>query len=541
MRVFIRKYYIIAFIVLFAFFLRVYYLGNVPSGFQGDEASFFLNAQAIKLNGRDEDNNFLPLFLRSFIDPKPALYSYLQIPAIYMFGTNTFSARLPAVLLGVASILLSYILISQFVDRKYALLTIILLAISPWHINISRGTQEVIMSFAFGIGALCVLVKYIKNKQTSYKLFMLFIILLFLSMYSYHSAKIFLLLLIIPILFFNMFSKNIKKIHAIMIMIITLSVFVATSIIGGFERYNAVSIFNNPEVQLVLEDKIRAVTGSAPELVIRIFNNKVIDFAISIIRNYLDYYSAEFLFISGGMPERNKIPFHGLLYIFEGIFMIAGIYYGLSIKKYRIISLLFLYWFFIAPVPAAITSQEIPSTIRSFFMILPIYFFISIGILKIYSRITLSLYKKSYVSLIVLLYTGGLLYFMFQYFVLAPHYRPWYRNYGNSILPDIVSKYYDNYEKIYISTNQYAYFALNDFIKIKDIQTSYPKRLQMNSTYGKIEFINSDCNIFQSNKKILFVIKHTCADYTKEGKFKLVETIDFKDGNPEYMLYEQLR
>lgn len=538
---FIKKHHIIVFIVFFAFFLRVYDLGNVPSGFQGDEASFFLNAQAIKLNGRDEDNNFLPLFLRSFIDPKPALYSYLQIPSIYMFGTNIFSARLPAILFGAVSILLSYFLILQFADRKYAYLTAFLLTISPWHINVSRGTQEVIMSFAFGVGALIVLVKYFKNKQTSYILLIIFIILLFLSMYSYHSAKIFLMLLIIPILILNMFSKNIKVIHAIIITIIAISVFIVTSIIGGFERYNAVSIFNSPEVQLVLEDKIRAVTGSAPELVIRIFNNKVIDFAISIIRNYLDYYSAVFLFISGGMPERYKIPFHGLFYIFEGIFIIAGIYYGLSVKKLRIISVLFLFWLLVAPVPAAITSQEIPSTIRSFFMILPIYFFISAGILKIYSRIKLPVYKKSYLGLLVLLYVGGLLYFMFQYFVLAPYYRPWYRSFGNSILPYTVSKYYDNYEKIYISTNQYVYFALNGFIKIEELQTSYPKRLQMNSSYGKIEFISSDCNIFQSNKKILFVIKHTCADYTKEGKFKLLETIDFKDGNPEYMLYEQVR
>ena len=73
-------------ILLLAFILRFYKLGEVPPHLDWDEASNAYNAYSILKTGRDEYGDFLPLSNRSFDDYKPALYSYLAIPPITLFG-----------------------------------------------------------------------------------------------------------------------------------------------------------------------------------------------------------------------------------------------------------------------------------------------------------------------------------------------------------------------------------------------------------------------------------------------------------------------
>src|SRR5579862_7182100 len=81
------------FIILIAFFLRVYELSTVPPGISIDEISFGYNAYSLLKTGRDEYGAFLPIILRAYDDYRPALLSYLIIPSINIFGLNAFSIR----------------------------------------------------------------------------------------------------------------------------------------------------------------------------------------------------------------------------------------------------------------------------------------------------------------------------------------------------------------------------------------------------------------------------------------------------------------
>src|SRR3990167_8598168 len=76
--------------------LRLWQLGKVPSSPDWDEVALGYNAYSILQTGRDEYGKFLPIVLRSFDDYKPALYVYLAIPAIKLFGLNVFAVRLPS-------------------------------------------------------------------------------------------------------------------------------------------------------------------------------------------------------------------------------------------------------------------------------------------------------------------------------------------------------------------------------------------------------------------------------------------------------------
>ncbi len=80
--------------------LRFYALDKSPPSLGFDEAALGYNAYSIMLTGKDEYGNFLPLSLRSFNDYKPALYAYLSIPFIKIFGLNANSVRAVSALAG---------------------------------------------------------------------------------------------------------------------------------------------------------------------------------------------------------------------------------------------------------------------------------------------------------------------------------------------------------------------------------------------------------------------------------------------------------
>ena len=75
-------------ILVIASILRLYQLGHVPVSLDWDEVSLGYNAYSILKTGKDEFGQQLPLILRSFDDYKPALYAYLLIPFIFIFGLS---------------------------------------------------------------------------------------------------------------------------------------------------------------------------------------------------------------------------------------------------------------------------------------------------------------------------------------------------------------------------------------------------------------------------------------------------------------------
>src|SRR6266852_41358 len=100
-RVLENRSLILIFIIIIAATLRLWQLGSVPPSPDWDEAALGYNAYAILHTGKDEYGKFLPIVLRSFDDYKPALYAYLVIPSVQIFGLNLFAVRFPSAVFGV--------------------------------------------------------------------------------------------------------------------------------------------------------------------------------------------------------------------------------------------------------------------------------------------------------------------------------------------------------------------------------------------------------------------------------------------------------
>ncbi len=520
-------------IVLLALILRVYNLSSLPSGFHNDEASFLFNAQTLLETGKDEDGRSYPLFLNSFMDPKPALYSYLQIPFISLLESSIFASRLPSVLLGVISIFFSYLLIKQLLDRKYALLLSLLLAISPWHIMASRSTQEVIMSFCFSVITIYLLILLIKKNSLNILYLLLISLFAFLAMYSYHSAKIFLPALSIIILFILGRTKNtVLNLSIIGIFIFT---FLISLQLGGTDRFNAVSIFTDPEVQLIINEQIVKATPEIPLVAIRFFYNKITSYSMAIMDQYFQYFQGSFLFIKGGEPDRYTIPYHGLFFHIEAILVLIGFIASFMKKKLRTSLYIFLSWMMIAPLPAALSVQESPSTIRSFPLVIPLLFFISVGIFTLIESTKRNI-RLFGVPLIILGYSWGIVYFANQFIVQQPIYKPWSRHYADQEMAKAVKELEGQYKNIVITKqgDPYIYLALEGLLPIDQIQRSYPLRKENTSKFGKYTFDIEHCPMTTDATDTLYVVDMICK--TQIENYNVISEITYKDDAVRYFI-----
>lgn len=133
---------------------RVLSVPDIPNGLIQDEASIGYDAWSILHYGIDRNGTALPIHLISWGSGQNALYAYLSMPFIALFGLGALSVRLVSVLLGCLTLPAVYFILKKTTSRRTALIGMALLAISPWHISLSRwGLESNIFPamFAFGV------------------------------------------------------------------------------------------------------------------------------------------------------------------------------------------------------------------------------------------------------------------------------------------------------------------------------------------------------------------------------------------------------
>ena len=122
--------------------LRFYSLGALPYGLNQDEASAGYDAWALLNYGIDRCGNSFPVLLEAWGSGQNVLYSYLVMPFIAIFGLTEFSLRLPAAILGTAALAVFWLFARKVRGPYFALCALLVLAVNPWHVMISRWALE---------------------------------------------------------------------------------------------------------------------------------------------------------------------------------------------------------------------------------------------------------------------------------------------------------------------------------------------------------------------------------------------------------------
>jgi 4-amino-4-deoxy-L-arabinose transferase-like glycosyltransferase len=141
----------IALILATAAWLRLYQLDQYPLGVHHDELSSMYDGWSIAETGADRFGAYLPIVERNYgeNDYRPAMYSWLDAGTIKLFGFSVKAGRLPAAVLGIISLLLLYMFAKTAAGSTFALLALLLGALSPLHLQYSRVAHEGAMLPAF--------------------------------------------------------------------------------------------------------------------------------------------------------------------------------------------------------------------------------------------------------------------------------------------------------------------------------------------------------------------------------------------------------
>lgn len=523
---FMKKYRgkAIYFIFFIALILRILKLGDFPVGFHVDEVKVGWNAISLATTLKDDQGHILPLYYNTFGDYRPTGIFYLSIPALVLFGNTIFAVRFTSAVIGALCVFPIYLLANLIFEKKKNIGTIsaFILAISPWHIEVSRATSEVVISSFFVLFSIYFYIKLINNNEKKYIYYTLISVVL--SYFMYHSARLLLPIYLLAIAFMH-YKKITRFVFAPLLFSIVLTAILLLSG-NSTKRLNQVSIFKSPDVNYELQ---------------RSNEGKIIVYTRNVIKEYGEYFSTDFLIGDKARPYRYLTVGVGLLNYIDLFLLITGIYYLFS-KKNPTIILLFL---LISPLSSAITIEDSPNMHRSFYMMPFIAILESLSFYYLKS-------KKAIFSILMI----SLVYFMYSYFFKSQLHIPYikdmfvdsptYRDIGNIELTNSLKRYKDQYETIYVSNfpdNLYTWYAFNHDIspKIFNAQSYIPGSNERR--YENIVFTDTKCpsdTVFENNtKNILVVDSFECNTETKvkDGlKAKVIENIRRSDNSIVYRI-----
>jgi len=544
----IQKLILLSIIVL-AFFLRFYKLGKAPPSLNWDEAALGYNAYSLLKTGRDEYGIRFPSSLRSFGDYKPPLYTYLTIPSIAIFGLNEFAVRFPSAFFGVLTVLLTYFLVNELFinglkrnsklvnpltrNKSIALASIFLLAISPWHIQFSRGAFEANLGLFLVVLGTYLFLKGLKKKF----LLSLSAVIFSLCLYAYHSSRVFAPLLALSLAF--LYKKELLKLRkraiiSFLIGIILIIPFVKTLIQGDIlARFSGVSVFTDPSL---LTRSIRKIEEDQNNLLARIIHNRRIVYASVFLENYLSHFEPNFLFIEADKNPRHHAPANGLLYFWEIITIPIGFYLLSCFKgkgKWVILSFLFL-----SPIASA-PAQASPHAIRSLNSV-PVWVIISgFGLAFLFKK------AKRLRFLMALLILFNFFYWFNLYFIHMPLETSQAWQHGYKEVVNEVSRIEKSYDKVMITgqyDQPYIFFLFYKKYDPQKYQDEYgnPEELpRYERSFSKHQFLK-EINLDKIEKDSKILIVATNEEVGGRGDFKTIKKIDFLDGSPAFLIGEKI-
>jgi len=346
---------------------RLLWISRYPAGFTADEAAFGYNAYSLLLTGRDEwGTPWWQLFftnLRSFGDYKLPLYAFLAVPSVKIFGLTEFAVRLPNAIFGILAIAAIYLLAKKLFNEGCGLSAASLLAISPWHIFYSRLASESLMStFFLMLGVLFFLKMFEGGKIWAAGAS----IFLTVSMYTYHSQRLFIPIFIFLYLLtgFKRFKSNISNIRIFILgsFLLVLPLFYMT--IFGSAGTRIGMVFLSQDIEFTRYVILDHIQRAGEQFLLFFF----------WIKRYLNYFQPDFLFFTGlNMTLPGTIGL-GVLFLFELPWLFLGI-----IKLFKnISSRLIILWILLGIIPASLANND-QSSVRSLLILPALLVIVSLG------------------------------------------------------------------------------------------------------------------------------------------------------------------
>jgi 4-amino-4-deoxy-L-arabinose transferase-like glycosyltransferase len=153
-----KEFLFLILLISFAVILRVWDLGM--AGFNNDEAIY--SGQAATLAGNDEFEKHFSIFRAH-----PLLLQTMVSVIVGMFGVNDTVSRIVPAILGILTVIITYIIGKILFDTKVAMVSAIVITILPYHILLSRQVLlDVSLAFFYTL-TLYFMARHLKNPKNA--------------------------------------------------------------------------------------------------------------------------------------------------------------------------------------------------------------------------------------------------------------------------------------------------------------------------------------------------------------------------------------
>lgn len=453
-----KNFFVLSIIIIIAIIIRFVAISSNPPSLTWDEVAWGYNAYTLGLDGKDEFGRVLPHdYLESFGDFKPPVYAYLALIPVKLFGVTELATRFPSAFFGVLTVLITYFLVKRIFFTSphkewYARLSALFLAISPWHLMLSRAAFEANVAQFFIITGVYLFLVAVQSRPW---LLSLSAVSFVISMYTFNTSRI-----VAPLLVFLLgifFIKKLLLYKKQTIVAILVGVVLILPIVGfllspqAALRFKEVNIFTNSEV---VEHANQEIANDNNAWWSKIIHNRRVGYAQSYLEHYFDNLSFNFLFVSGDGNVKFSIRDVGQLYLWEFPFFIIGILF--LIKKKEGYWWLIPLWLLLAIIPAG-TARETPHALRTetalpTFQILTAYGVSTALLFLTGIKTKFNFIKPAVIGIVVVALLLNVLYFFNSYIVHYPreYSKEWQYGYKDAI--SYIKAEQDKYDKVFFTS-----------------------------------------------------------------------------------------
>lgn len=544
----VRKYiHIIILVALFTIGL-VIRLGlepKYPQGFHRDEAAITYDAYSILMTGKDHWGTLLPLHFKSLGDYPPGIYNYVVALSIALIGYGELAGRLPAILAGSLLIPIVYLLTNKlFAQPKHSLIVALLLTVSPWDVVQSRAGSEAIVGLLFFCVSWLSLIQWKEKTQSGW--LVASSLFGFLAMFSYNAIKLGQPLLFSYYFLFQASKFKQPKITAIWLgcwwIIGISSVFMNA---GTAMSLTATSVLNTQETGSLSVAFIREGNFHIPVLVSRILHNRLQLAVQNITKNYLTYFSADFLLWRGGFPGRYAIPSVGLLYLVMVPFIVYSLVGKGTLPRRHVYFV--LGWLLLAPIVAAITNTDVPNVKRVLFLFLPLYILAAAGFLACYQAIQTKVGLVLFIGTCAGLLSWEMLWFSTHYLAHSGYETVHNRSYGWKEVFEYINQQGDNFQNINIYEDGdspyifYLFYSRYAPAKYQTVAHSNPGNVFQTDKktwqLDRLTFIPTDCPQSLEPGTLYVSPALRCSKVITQESAQVIHQVLSPDGTPKFDLY----
>lgn len=367
---------------------------------------------------------------------KPAVWLYNQLhwrtfTFTWLFGLTPMGVRSASALYGaLISIAAFFFSLSISKNKKVALISSILIGVLPWSYMISRLAHTSVL-----IELLLILISsYFFLTATKSKHYLIGLFFLFLAA-TYYPTMIFITPIAALLTFYYLAKALTQKQRRTLLLSAILVALVGTAYM--LKRYRLlVPGSRGPDLAIWRDinttydtDRFRALTWNSlpsafsfslpPEqLANKLFFNRITANFSIFAKNYLSFFSPDWLFLKGDAILRHSTGMVGVFFPFLMPFMLYGAFRFFKLANLKTRNF-FLVWILVSPIPAAITKDGAGYLLRVVTMLPFLTYFCALGIVGSFSFVRKK-WRWPYGIALALIGIYSAYYFFYGYFHVYP-------------------------------------------------------------------------------------------------------------------------